>query len=143
MTETTTKTQWKKAKRHQITLPSGVQVEIEVPNLAVLMKTGQIPNDLMEVATKQVQQEQISVELVTKLADFQRYLVSFMVKEPAVTPEEVEDLPAEDIDLLQRIANRETDMDAVGHQLGGLETTDEWRSFRGQRLSLADLAGLA
>jgi hypothetical protein len=48
----TSKSKWKAAKAHEVTLPSGAEVKIELPDLAKMIKGGQVPNELLDVATK-------------------------------------------------------------------------------------------
>lgn len=127
----TTAAAWKKAKRHTITLPSGVQVDVEVPNLPLLVKTGQLPNDLVSEAITSIQGGKLTPELISQQSDFYDKLVSITVKEPALTEEDVHDLPYEDIELIVEVATRQRDLDAVGRHIGGLHTSKEWRSFRG------------
>lgn len=132
---------WKKNAQHTITLPSGTAVEITVPSLPQLARAGEIPNDLLAVATAAVKEEEITAEHLGKLADFHKWLIPKMVVKPTITPEDVAELPYEDIEMLVEIAGRQRDTDAVGHQLGGLETTAEWRDFRDQLAGLAAVVG--
>jgi hypothetical protein len=75
---------WKKAKLHtNITLPSGFQVDIVIPNINEMIKTGKIPNDLVEAATAASTGDQkITPELLEDQAEFYRLLVTTMVVEP-------------------------------------------------------------
>lgn len=128
----TSKTNWKKAKVHKdITLPSGEQVDIQIPNLPALVKAGALPNELLEVATKAAATGQVPDDLLEKLDDYHRFLVARTVVAPAITEEEVNDLPTEDIEMLVSFATRQRDTDAIGHHLAGLETVAEFRRFRG------------
>lgn len=147
----TSKTQWKKAKEHDITLPSKSEVMIVLPDLAAMIKGGQVPNELLDVATK-VGAGKLSGaeddaakqrELLGQASEFNAFLVAATVKDPVVTKEEVMagELPAEDVDLIVQIALRKTDFDAVGHHLAGLETVDSFRQFRGLDLSVESLLG--
>lgn len=131
--KTRTLADWKKAKRHTVQLPSGFQVEVEIPNLPLMVKQGTIPNDLLESALGAMQQNQITPELVREQSDFFSLLVSTMVKEPTVTREDVEndEIPFEDIEMLVELGTRQRDVDAVGNHLGGLHKSAEWRRFRG------------
>lgn len=122
---------WKSARRHEITLPSGSVVEIEIPNLPLLVKTGQIPNDLVDAALKAIQREEVTRDLIDQQSDFYHKLVSLTVKDPAISEEDVADLPYEDIELIVEIAQRQRDIDALGRHLAGLHTNREWRTFRG------------
>ena len=133
---------WKAAKRHQITLPSGFQVQIEIPNLPLLVKTGQLPNDLVTEALAAIQGGDLTPEVIAKQSDFYDKLVSQCVKEPVITEEDVHDLPFEDVELISEIATRQRDLDAVGHHVGGLHTSKDWRKFRGLDYSDEAMAGL-
>lgn len=122
---------WKKAKRHAVKLPSGFEVEIEVPNLPLMIKAGTIPNHLLDAALGAIERQQITTELIKEQADFFELLVSTMVKEPELTAEDVREIPFEDVELLVEIGTRQRDVDAVGNHIGGLHTSKEWRQFRG------------
>ena len=124
------KAEWGKAKTHTITLPSGFEVDIQVPNLPSLIKTGQIPNNLIDAALGAMDSEQVTREMVEQQADFYEKLVAIAVVDPVVSEEDVKDLPFEDVELIVEIATRNRDVDAVGHHIGGLHKSEEWRSFR-------------
>jgi hypothetical protein len=125
---------WKKRKRHPVTLPSGFEVEVEIPNLPLMVKQGTIPNDLLDAALGAIERQQVTPELIKEQADFFGLLVSVMVKDPeGITPDVInnDELPFEDIELLVELGTRQRDVDAVGNHLGGLHTSKEWRIFRG------------
>lgn len=122
---------WKKAKRHDITLPSGIEVGIEIPNLPQMVKTGQIPNDLLDAALGAIQRQEVTPDLIKEQADFYHKLVVIMVKDPDITEEDVVDLPYEDVELLVEIGTRQRDLDALGRHIAGLHKSAEWRRFRG------------
>lgn len=122
---------WKAAKRHQITLPSGVEVEIAIPNLPLLVKTGQLPNELVTEALGAIQGGKLTPELIRQQSEFYDKLVAITVKDPVVTEEDVHELPFEDIELIVEVATRQRDLDALGRHVGGLHTSKEWRTFRG------------
>lgn len=128
------KAAWKAAKRHKAILPSGFEVEIELPNLAQMVKTGQIPNNLIDaavrVATGDVP-DKVTPELLAEQAEFYNKLVVLAVKDPEITEEDVEDLPYEDLEMIVEIATRQRDMDAAYRHLGGLEKVESFRAFRG------------
>lgn len=134
------KSAWKQAKTHtDITLPSGMVVDIQIPDLAAMAKAGQLDNELIQYAIPDapaVEQEEPSVEEkksnLTKLADFHDWLVSITVVNPKLTPAEVADtVPTPDKEVLIELATRRRDMDVVGHHIGGLEVSAEFRKFRG------------
>lgn len=128
----TTAAAWKTAKRHTVTLPSSAVVEIEIPDLPQLVKAGQIPNELVEVAIGAAASNKVTKEDVGLYADFANKLVSLTVVNPKVTEEEAAAaLPFEDKEMIVDFATRKIDMDAVGHHLGGLEKSKDFRSFRG------------
>ncbi len=128
-----TAAQWKKNKQHKITLPSGTVVEIVLPNLQFLMKTGQIPNGLVELVTKVQTTPDLTVtpEMMKEQYDFTRFVVARTVVAPKITEDDVDDLPAEDIEMVMDFAMRNRDVDILGHHLAGLETQADWRKFRG------------
>lgn len=138
---TLNKTDWKKKRTHEVTLPSGAEVEIAIPNLPALVKGGALPNDLIEVATKAASTGEVPDDLLERLDDYHRFLVAETVVSPEIKVEEVNDLPTEDIDMLVQFATRQRDMDAIGHHLGGLETVDSFREFRGLDSSFSNLLG--
>lgn len=145
MTETTkvsTKvTGWKKKAIHDITLPSGEEVTIRIPNLPHLIKTGQIPNELVNAAIGAIDATP-SREAIEQQADMYNKLVSITVLEPAVDESDVPELPFEDIEMIVEIATRQRDIDAVGHHIGGLEKSDEFRKFRSLGFSSEGVEGL-
>lgn len=122
---------WKKARQHDITLPSGIEVSIIIPNLPLMVKTGQIPNDLLDAALGAIQKQEVTPELIKEQSDFFHLLVLTMVKEPEITEEDIPELPYEDIELLVEIGTRQRDIDAVGNQIAGLHKSEDWRKFRG------------
>jgi hypothetical protein len=132
-TESKSKAAWKSKKVHEdITLPSGMKVDITIPNLSALIKADALPNNLLDVATKAATNSEVPDDLFEQMDDLNTFLVSKSLVKPALTAEEVNDVvPAEDIDMLVSLATRRIDIDAVGHQIAGLETIDSFRRFRG------------
>jgi hypothetical protein len=136
-----TKSGWKKAKTHTVTLPSGVEVGIQIPNLAKLAKGGDLPNDLIQHAAPSPEvpgtapeplTEEERIKNLSTLAEFQSWLVSIMLVEPKLSPDEVLDVvPTPDLEVLVELASRRRDMDVVGHHIGGLEVSADFRRFRG------------
>jgi len=136
---------WKNSRRHTVTLPSSSEVDLEIPNLPQLIKTGQIPNNLVDAALGAAQSQQGKAptrEQIGQQAEFNDHLVAITVKDPEITADDVADLPYEDVEMIVEIAMRQRDVDAIYHQLGGLHKSEEWRSFRGVGLGAEDLAGL-
>lgn len=133
---------WIKAKRHYVSLLSGYTVGIEIPNLPLLVKTGQIPNDLVTEALEAIKSGTMTPELVNQQFDFYSKLVVATVKEPDITEADVAELPFEDVELIVEIATRQRDVDALGHQIAGLHTSRDWRRFRGLDYSDEAMAGL-
>lgn len=122
---------WKKAKRHTVILPSGFSAEIEIPNLPLMIKTGAIPNGLLSAALGAIERQEVTAELIKEQSDFYELLVSTMVKEPELTPADVQDIPFEDVEMLVELGTRNRDVDATGLHIGGLHTSKDWRVFRG------------
>lgn len=135
-------TAWKKAKRHTVTLPSGTVVDIELPHLAKLAKSGQMPNELVDAAMGQANSnEKVTRETIASQWDFYSYLVSITVVDPAITIEDVNDLPAEDVDHVVEFATRQRDLDAVGKHFAGLETQKSFQGPGSESSGSADSAG--
>jgi hypothetical protein len=127
---------WKKSRVHEnVTLPSGFQVDITIPNLATLITSGELPNPLVDAALQNLKPQQedgsINREALEKSWDFIKFIVPRMLVSPTVTPDDVDDLPIEDVEMLAGFATRSNDIDAVGHHLGGLETHRSFRELRG------------
>lgn len=142
----TSKSGWKKAGVHTVTLPSGVVVGIRIPNLAAMAQAGELDNDLLQYAVPDLPKddseeptpEQKKANL-TKLANFHQWLVSKTLVEPALSPEEVkETVPTPDLEVLVELASRRRDMDVTGHHIGGLEASADFRKFRGIDSSESD-----
>lgn len=145
----TSKSAWKKAGVHTVTLPSGAVVDIRIPNLAQMAKVGELDNELLQYAipdlpadeAEEPSPEQKKVNL-TKLANFHIWLVSKTLVDPKLTAEEVADtVPTPDLEVLVEFASRRRDMDAIGHHIGGLEVSAEFRKFRGIDSSEPDFLG--
>lgn len=142
------KTEWGKAGTHTISLPSGIEVDIRVPDLPRLAAMGKLDNSLLADATPPADpnEEVVAVEdahektpeerkaALKEFAEFNAWLVSITVVDPAVTKEEALDpsiVPTEDSEVIVEFATRRRDMDVKGHHLAGLETDADWRKFRG------------
>lgn len=139
---------WKARSVHTVTLPSGARVKITVPNLIAMVKSNRIPNELLPIvvgkdpnAVGTPEGQAAAIEELKETAAFDEFIIPLTVVSPTITAEDVPDLPAADVIMLRQIATRQTDMDAVGHQLGGLETIESFRQFRGLDDSLQDLLG--
>ncbi len=141
----TSKTAWKKAKVHEgVRLPSGAVVSVQLPNLLQMLKGGNVPNELVDVAiqfadTQDVSDPEQRRKLLEDQWDFVKWIVPLTLVDPEITSDDVDDLPIEDLELIAALAGRTTDVDAVGNHLGGLHTSREWRQFRG-RFSVDEVA---
>lgn len=130
--KTTTLASWKKNAVHTVTLASGTEVDIKIPNLPELVSAGEFPNHLVDVAISVATgKTEVSTEEIKSQAEFYRELVSRTVVAPALSPEDVKDVPFEDVELLASIATRQRDVDALGHHIAGLDSNADWRKFRG------------
>lgn len=134
------KTAWKKAGTHEgITLPSGAVVDVRLPNLPELIAAGAVPNELVDAAIEFGTQRKITPEIIAESWEFVKYVVPITVTSPAISADDVSDIPSEDLQMIAGFAARTVDVDAVGHHLGGLETSAAWRRFRGQ-LDIEEIA---
>lgn len=140
---------WAKRGEHAVTLPSAAEVTIRLPSLPALAKAGAIPNELLAYITPKAAKAdagedttpELTAETLMNEADWRNFIISHMCIAPKVTPEEVPSLPEEDVQMLTEFALRQRDQDALGHQLAGLEVTEEWRRFREQQSALASILG--
>lgn len=139
----TTATKWKKAAEHEITVPSGEVVKIKIPDLPALIKTGQIPNNLIDAAIGVISGgKKVDREFVVEQGEFVDKLVALTVVEPSITEEDAKHIPVEDKELISELATRQRDLDAVGHHIGGLHTNKDFRTFRGLTTGYEDLEGI-
>lgn len=131
---------WKANKRHTVTLPSNTVIEIEIPDLPNLVKTGTIPNELVDIAIGVAGGKAITKKDIEQQADFYNKLCALTVVAPAVTEEDFASdlLPFEDKEMIVEMATRQRDIDAIGHHLAGLEKVKDWRTFRGLSLGYED-----
>ena len=129
--------QWKKRREAggRITLPSGTEVRIEVPNVMDMLAQGAVPNELVKYATDAAEAIQAGVvesdiEKIKEHVGFLHWVVATTVKEPeGLTPEDVSQLPTEDADMLLEFAMRQRVVDDLGHHVYGMETNAAWRKF--------------
>lgn len=140
--KTATASAWAEAKRHIVVLPSGVSVGIEVPDLPELIKAGQIPNELVNVAIESAKGDvELKREHVEAQPEFYRLITKLTVKEPEVDDALYDKLPTEDKEMIVELATRQRDLDAEGNHLGGLHTSKKWRTFRGLDFGVTDVEG--
>lgn len=130
------KTAWKKAKVHEgVTLPSGTVVSITLPNLPRMIKAGELPNALLDQAlganAAAKEEGKVTKEMLEQAWEYTEFIVPLTVVEPKIETTDVGDLPTQDLEMIAAFASRVRDMDAVGHQLGGLETVKAFRRVRG------------
>jgi hypothetical protein len=147
-TQKTTKTSWKKAAVHEgVTLPSGTVISIKLPNLPLMLKTGNIPNGLVDAAVEMQNaaangNNEITKEMIEQQWDYYSFLVSKTVVEPQITIEEVAEIPAEDVEMIVEFALRQRDIDAVYAHIGGLDKLESFRQFRALPSGLEGLEDL-
>lgn len=132
----TTTAAWKKSATHTVRCPSGVWVDIRIPDLPALIEAGSIPQHLLDAALETVSQGAQGVqatptkELIIQQREFTDKLVQLTVVDPKLSDEDVRDVPYEDKEMLVDIATRRVDFDAEGNHLGGLHTSAQFRAFR-------------
>lgn len=134
----------KRAIHEGVVLPSGAIVTLKIPNLSLMIKKGIIPNDLVDAALEQEpvagEDRKVTKEMILENWSYTEFIVPHMLIDPKIEAEDVEDLDVLDIELLVNIAARRTDTDAIGRQLGGLDTQESFRRFR-EESSLRALLG--
>lgn len=134
-TKTASLSEWKKAAKHSVTLPSGVRVGLKIPDLAALIEAGDIPQNLLDAALSVTGGDQApqkpTKEFILQEKEFTDRLVLASVVEPKITDSDLPDLPFPDRVMIVEIATRQRDLDAEGHHIGGLHKSAAFRSFRG------------
>lgn len=120
----------KRAVHPGITLPSGAVITVRIPNLFHLVKVGKMPNELIEAALAQQNAKELTKEIMVETWDYTEWVVPLTLVIPEVTTEDVAEMDPLDVEMLANFAARRIDLDAVGHQLGGLETQKSFRDFR-------------
>jgi hypothetical protein len=141
----TTKAAWTKAATHTVRCPSGVYVEIKIPDLPALIEAGTIPQHLLEAAIGAAAPSAVdtpTVDLIAKEREFTDVLVALTVVNPSITEEDARNLPYEDKEMIVGLAMRKRDWDAEGEVIGGLMTSEKFRRFRGLGEFDATLEGL-
>jgi hypothetical protein len=129
---------WKRKRQAggHVTLPSGTEVRIEVPDIMDMLGAGTVPNELVKFAVEASESMalgamDLDAEKFKEAANFKRWVIATTVKEPdGVEPDDIPALPTEDADMLFEFAMRQRDTDALGKHLHGLEKVAEWRQFR-------------
>lgn len=133
---------WKQKAVHRVTLPSGMQVTMRLPNLAALIKGDALPSRLRDAAMAEVQRRLtgqmpmlsetagngdggppgllLTEDDVERMLDLYEFLILTAVIDPKLEPEDLGDdgIPEEDKEMLIEIATRERDVDARGVPLG-------------------------
>lgn len=147
-----TKEQWAARAVHEVTLYSGAVVKIRIPDLTTLLAGDAVPEELKGIAVGHVISELreatadpapagetnvtpesgLSDELLERVTSLHRWLVSKMLVDPQLSPDELrplEDggigLPADDLELLGELAMRRRSRDALGVWLG-VEPKSRW-----------------
>lgn len=158
------KTAWKKASDagpHVATLPSGTQVTFTIPNSTALLRADMLPDRLAEIAImaaaypdgaegymadlglaamRDPNEAAKLKEALRQGLELRDWLVSQMLVDPALTPEEVGsgDYPQPDIDMLISFAERRTNVDAAGVKLP-IQILEELAEFRPESSGDADV----
>lgn len=130
----TTKAGWKKAALYEgVRCPSGVYVDIKIPDLPALIEAGTIPQHLLDAAIGAASPAAVDTptkDLIAKEREFTDVLVSLTVVNPAITEDDARELPYPDKEMLVALAMRKRDWDAEGEILGGLMSSEKFRRFR-------------
>ena len=126
------KAQWKKAAIHTVTLESGMVVKIKLPNLPKLIEAGAIPQSLIDVAIDVAtnrRTERPGPDVIQQQREFTDLVVLETVVEPAITKEDLDEIPYEDKEMLVEFATRQRIFDAKGHHLAGMQKDADFRRF--------------
>lgn len=127
---------WAQAGVHNIMLPTGVRVDVRIPDLAAIIEGGELPQNLLDAALSAASQQnepdakKVSVEDIAREREFTDFLVSKTLVKPEVSPDQARQIPTEDREMIASIALRLRDMDAEYKTLGGLEKSENFRKVR-------------
>jgi len=144
---------WKKrGGPHRITLPSGQRVLARVLGLSQLARLEGLPDDLTDAVVMHVVNlehgglpaaigaelskaghgdEQAAEKANQYIADFGRltkHLVAEALVEPALSVDDLDEVPEEDLEMLMRIVTGRQTFDAAGVRIG-VEPLDAWATF--------------
>jgi hypothetical protein len=135
---------WKKAAAHTVRCPSGVYVDIKVPDLPALIEAGEIPQTLLDAAIGAAsgKPQEPSREAIVQQREFTDTLTKISVVSPKLTEADLKDIPFEDKEFIVEIATRQRDLDAEGNHIGGLQKSADFRRFRGLDFSDTDVEDL-
>src|SRR3954469_16107230 len=139
------KADWGRKAVHLITLVSGMEVKIRIPNLGLLLEGDALPQTLRNAALQELVDPMsnrvargneeggggpgVSLDEVKELYHLHQWLVVQTVVEPELTLEDLPDLPQEDLEMLTQLATRERTTDAAGRSLG-TELLSRYEKFR-------------
>lgn len=142
--------EWAAKAVHHITLESGMEVDVRLPDLAILIEGDALPERLRAVAAEiwsegaahilgdkneDGTKPGLDLDNVKALSALRRHLAAMCLVEPPLSADELlsSGIPSEDIDLLAAIAMRERDTDARGVKLGvmPLSRFDTFREVHG------------
>lgn len=129
---------WKALATHFPLLPSGARVGIRIPDLAAMIEQGVVPQHLLTAALGMAQQatqnKTPTVDDMTKSATEEREFTDLIVKatvvQPALTDDDLAEVPFEDKQFLVAIATRQRDLDVEGEHIAGLTKSEKFRRFR-------------
>lgn len=141
---------WKKAAYHTVVGPSGFVFGVKIPDLAQLIKAGQIPQHLLDTALEVAganggtgeEVPPVTRERIEEQVEFTHKLIELTVVEPKVTEADAEQIPAEDKEFIVAVAMRMREWDAVGNHITGLDKSEKFRSFRRIGEFAPDVEGL-
>ena len=144
---------WKKrGGPHRLTLPSGMRVTARVLGLSQLARLEGLPDDLSDAVVMHVVNlehgglppaigvelskagqgdEQAAEKANQYIADFGRltkHLVAEALVEPALSVDDLDEVPEEDLEMLMRIVTGRQAFDAAGVRIG-VEPLDAWATF--------------
>lgn len=162
------KSAWRRsndAGPHTATLPSGMVVTFRIPDSTQLLRSDMLPDRLSEIAIMAaaypdgaegymadlglaaMRDPEQAVKLKSALKEgleLRDWLVSYMMIDPPVTPEELAsgDFPRVDIDMLVQFAERRRNTDAAGVKFA-ITILDDLAAFREQRAGEEDDAAVS
>lgn len=144
---------WKAGGNFPCMLPSGAEVIVRPLRIEHYYSFGRTPDYLRVIALGDLRDaigDSEKVSPIDRAKAWEEFLVEYLkpaicqvVVSPAgLTPEDLADLPPEDVDFLGALVQRRVTEDARGRTLG-IEPLDRWATFRDKHHCADDCASCA
>jgi len=139
-TKLATVAEWRSRREVEAVTPTGIRVRLRPPNIQRHALSGGLPSGLKRLATADDKVAVLNQVMASddgdadaaalETRDYLDRVVVAMVVEPAISLEDIEEIPPVDYQWLVEVAFRNNDYDGEGHYLWGTEPLNRWAFFR-------------